>query len=141
MVGTRRSLASANPFADDNGAHSNDAASPSATEMSKKAQSALRKLQIDDKGATLGEKPEKRGQLETYHWRGAVYAVSKDTKLEWLEAQPERYRRRSAREKESVDVEEVDSGYGRSSEDVASRTATPVGSVRRVRFDGRGGGT
>lgn len=139
MVGTRHSLPST--AADDAAPEDAD---PKTSGMSKKAQAALKKLQIDGKGALVGDKTQQE-EFETYHFRGAVYAVSKDTKKEWIEAEPERYRRRKARRESgtgSLEEEREDSGYGRSSEDVGSRRDTPVESGtggRRVRFGSVGG--
>lgn len=132
MVGTRHSLPRTEADSPPN-----DASNPPPTGMSKKAQAALKKLQIDGKGALVGEKPQQE-ELETYHFRGAVYAVSKGTKREWIEEQPERYRKRRRGTEGSWSAEREDSGYGRSSEDMGSRQDTPFGVEGRkeVRFEG-----
>lgn len=134
MVGTRHSL----PSADDEADHPSSL-TPSST-INKKAQAALKKLQIDGKGTLVGEKPQHE-ETETYHFRGAAYAVTKATRPEWIEGEPKRYRGRKEK-RASVDR---DGGHGRSSKDGVNRTTTPAGrgkadgSARKVRFGSAGG--
>jgi hypothetical protein len=53
-----------------------------------------KKLHIDGKGALVGEKVEKNDDGPVYRFRGAAYAVTDGTKQEWLNQEPERYKRK-----------------------------------------------
>lgn len=74
-----------------------------------KTAAALKKLEISGTGALVGEKvPEHTG--ETYVWRGHKYAVTADTKPEWVENEPERYKRQK-RKRESMAREPDEDGW------------------------------
>lgn len=60
----------------------------------------LRKLHIDGKDTMYGE-ARKVTQGDVYHWRGAVYVVTADTPQEWIDAEPERFRKKPTPEVEA----------------------------------------
>lgn len=60
----------------------------------------LRKLHIDGKDTMYGE-AKKVTQGDVYHWRGAVYVVTADTPQEWIDAEPERFRKKQTPEVET----------------------------------------
>ena len=84
MVATRHSLPSA----------SLEASPP--PEGDEKAQKELRKLQIDGKDTLKGDAPAQKAEIQTYHWRGAVYEVTDATAGEWVEQQPKRWKKRES---------------------------------------------
>lgn len=80
MVATRRSLG---------GQPDEEAAN-----LSKKAQGAIKKLHIEGTDALKGDKKAAEAakkDVQTYHYRGAVFEVDKDTDPKWIEEQPPRY--------------------------------------------------
>ncbi|KAK4500569.1 hypothetical protein PRZ48_008758 [Zasmidium cellare] len=58
----------------------------------------LRRLHINGKDTMRGAKVEKpkpqKKKKNVYHWRGAVYAITKDTPQEWIDQEPEKFKRR-----------------------------------------------
>ena len=75
----------------------------------KKVNSALKKLQIDGTKALLGEKPAHGEEnLQVYHFRGAAYAVTDNTKKEWVEKQPQRWKKRISGVETTEDEREED---------------------------------
>ncbi len=66
------------------------------TPLDAKAKKALDKLNIDGLGGLIGDKSDRKEEenVEVYYWRGAAYAVTEDTKEEWVEGQPDRYKKR-----------------------------------------------
>ncbi|KAK3723890.1 hypothetical protein LTR37_001374 [Vermiconidia calcicola] len=91
MVATRKSLST--PSATSSPAPPNITANTNTS--NKKVASALKKLQIDGTSALIGEsRPEEEEELQTYHYRGAVYAVTPETKEEWVKGEPARWKRK-----------------------------------------------
>jgi hypothetical protein len=92
MVTTRRSLGGATPVPS-----SSPPTAPS-TQLSRAQQAALKKLDIAGTDALKGDAraaQAAKDQVETYHYRGAVYAADANTPSAWLENQPKRYLKRS----------------------------------------------
>ena len=89
MVSTRHSLpgGSDDALVDEDDANSTE----------KKVKLALRKLQIDGTEALKGESVSRRNNRGVYHYRGAVYDITDDTPQEWIDRQPERYKRSESR--------------------------------------------
>jgi hypothetical protein len=96
MVATRRSL----------GGHPSPAASSPpgaatvAAQLSRVQQAALKKLTIAGTDALKGDPKAAQAAKEavqTYHYRGAVYAADANTPSSWIENQPKRYLKRSRR--------------------------------------------
>lgn len=93
MVATRRSLG---------GQPSPASSSPPTTapgQLSKAQQAALKKLQIVGTDALKGDPKAAQAakeQVQTYHYRGAVYAADANTHSSWIENQPKRYLKRGA---------------------------------------------
>lgn len=96
MVATRRSL----------GGHPSPAvSSPPApatapAQLSRAQQAALKKLTIAGTDALKGDPKAAQAAKEavqTYHYRGAVYAADANTPSSWIENQPKRYLKRSRR--------------------------------------------
>ena len=95
MVATRRSL----------GGHPSPAAtSPPAaaasapSQLSRAQQAALKKLDIAGTDALKGDTKAAqaaKAAVQTYHYRGAVYAADANTPSSWIENQPKRYLKRS----------------------------------------------
>ncbi|KAM0706142.1 hypothetical protein Q7P35_006691 [Cladosporium inversicolor] len=97
MVATRRSL----------GGHPSPAAPPppaaaaapaAAAQLSRAQQAALKKLTIAGTDALKGDTKAAQAAKEavqTYHYRGAVYAADANTPSSWIENQPKRYLKRS----------------------------------------------
>lgn len=83
---------------------------PTAPEqLSKAQQAALKKLQIVGTDALKGDPKAAqaaREQVQTYHYRGAVYAADANTPSSWIENQPKRYLKRGAEESEGGTAEE-----------------------------------
>lgn len=73
----------------------------------KRANNALKKLHVEGTEALVGAKPEKE-EVETYVFRGAVYVKTKDTPQEWLEQEPERYRKRKRQSMAEANAEKND---------------------------------
>ena len=94
MVATRRSLG---------GQHSPACSSPPAAapaQLSRAQQAALKKLDIAGTDALKGDvkaAQAAREAVQTYHYRGAVYAADANTPSSWIENQPKRYLKRSRR--------------------------------------------
>lgn len=98
MVATRRSLGGQ----PQQQSSSPPAAAPST--LSRAQQAALKKLSISGTDALKGDPKAAqaaRDQVQTYHYRGAVYAADANTPAEWIENQPARWRKR-----DSIAVEE-----------------------------------
>lgn len=93
MVATRRSLGGqATPVP------SSSPPAAASTELSRAQQAALKKLDIAGTDALKGDAKAAqaaRDQVQTYHYRGAVYAADANTPSAWLENQPKRYLKRS----------------------------------------------
>jgi hypothetical protein len=93
MVATRRSLGGqATPVPS-----SSPPTAPS-TQLSRAQQAALKKLDIAGTDALKGDAraaQAAKDQVQTYHYRGAVYAADANTPSAWLENQPKRYLKRS----------------------------------------------
>ncbi|KAK3117729.1 hypothetical protein LTR53_000658 [Teratosphaeriaceae sp. CCFEE 6253] len=137
MVSTRHSLPSTTPT-DTNPNPTSDTTPPA--ELSNKAKRLLRKLRIDANAALVsGEAPVKPPVDEgrTYHYRGAVYAVTGDEPQEWLEMEPERYqkRRSMAAERVKEGMESGDVVMGGIDEEVAGEQ--PQKKKRRSEATGR----
>ena len=81
MVATRHSIPSA---VEDE--------SPPPAPNNRKAINALKKLRIAGKPTLIGDKKEEEEQaVETYHYRGGIYARTAKTPSHWVENQPLRY--------------------------------------------------
>ncbi|KAM0690130.1 hypothetical protein Q7P36_008897 [Cladosporium allicinum] len=92
MVATRRSLGGATPV------HSSSPPTAPPSQLSRAQQAALKKLDIAGTDALKGDAraaQAAKDQVQTYHYRGAVYAADANTPSAWLENQPKRYRKRS----------------------------------------------
>jgi len=92
MVSTRKSLFSSPPPPESTAPED---LIPASTERQRKLKSAIKKLEINALGPLKGEKPLEQ-TLETYHYRGAVYAQVAGTKPEWVDQQPDRYKKRKS---------------------------------------------
>ena len=95
MVATRHSLPSAR------------AKSPSppidTSNMSKAAKRAIEKLAIHGEGKLKGDDEEEKTEANgyhVYHYRGASYMIKGDEPPEWMEQEPERWKRDKARKEE-----------------------------------------
>jgi hypothetical protein len=93
MVATRRSLGANTP-----GPSSSPPTAPP-TQPTRAQQAALKKLEIAGtpvlKGEARAAEAAKDDKVQTYHFRGAVYAADENTPSEWLENQPKRYLKRA----------------------------------------------
>ena len=93
MVATRRSLGGqASP------ATSSPPAAAAPAQLSRAQQAALKKLNIAGTDALKGDPKAAqaaREAVQTYHYRGAVYAADANTPSSWIENQPKRYLKRS----------------------------------------------
>lgn len=96
MVATRRSLGGqASPAAS-----SPPTAAAASSQLSRAQQAALKKLNIAGTDALKGDPKAAqaaREAVQTYHYRGAVYAADANTPSSWIENQPKRYLKRSRR--------------------------------------------
>ncbi|KAK3723633.1 hypothetical protein LTR37_001514 [Vermiconidia calcicola] len=90
MVATRKSVST--PSATTSPAPPNATANTNTS--NKKVSAALKKLQIDGTSALIGEPRPEEEELQTYHYRGAVYAVTPETKEEWVKGEPARWKRK-----------------------------------------------
>ena len=108
MVVTRNSLPSA---AEDE--------TPPPVPNNRRAINALKKLRIAGKRTLIGDKKEEDEQvLETYHYRGGIYARTAKTPSHWVENQPMRYRKQTSEMRdtgasEAGEEEEEEGGHGR----------------------------
>ncbi|GAB1739792.1 hypothetical protein NU219Hw_g4728t1 [Hortaea werneckii] len=119
MVATRHSLPTTTSFTTTTTTSSSE---PSVAEpagsgtYSKKQRALLKQLNIDAKDAILdgsrsgGGGGEDGEEKQVYHYRGSVYEVVGNEPVEWLQQQPERWRRK--RSGEMVGREEVGQGRG-----------------------------
>jgi hypothetical protein len=92
MVTTRRSLGGNTPVP------SSSPPTVPPAELTRAQQAALKKLDIAGNPALKGEARAAEAaedQVETYHYRGAVYAADANTPSAWLENQPKRYLKRA----------------------------------------------
>ncbi|GAB7333726.1 hypothetical protein MBLNU13_g05262t1 [Cladosporium sp. NU13] len=100
MVATRRSLGGqASPAA------SSPPAAAATAQLSRAQQAALKKLTIAGTDALKGDLKAAQAAKEavqTYHYRGAVYAADANTPSSWIENQPKRYLKRSSRSASDV---------------------------------------
>jgi len=100
MVATRRSLGGqASPAASSPPAAA-AAAAAAPSQLSRAQQAALKKLNIAGTDALKGDPKAAqaaREAVQTYHYRGAVYAADANTPSSWIENQPKRYLKRSRR--------------------------------------------
>jgi hypothetical protein len=140
MVTTRRSLGGATPVPS-----SSPPTAPS-TQLSRAQQAALKKLDIAGTDALKGDAraaQAAKDQVETYHYRGAVYAADANTPASWLENQPKRYLKRSrgdsagaeSRGEDSIAVGEEE-GDGEEDEDEdEDEDDTPARPAKRRRSD------
>ncbi|KAF2159947.1 hypothetical protein M409DRAFT_29556 [Zasmidium cellare ATCC 36951] len=56
----------------------------------------LRRLHINGKDTMIGTKVKKPKKKDVYHWRGAVYAITADTPQEWIDQEPEKFKRKES---------------------------------------------
>jgi len=93
MVATRRSLGGqATPVP------SSSPPAAASSQLTRAQQAALKKLDIAGTDALKGDAKAAqaaRDQVQTYHYRGAVYAADANTSPAWIENQPKRYLKRS----------------------------------------------
>ncbi|KAK5117125.1 hypothetical protein LTR85_009056 [Meristemomyces frigidus] len=97
MVATRKSLP-AKEAADEND-------TPTA-ELTKAQKAHLKKLNINaNPSLIVGKTSQTVDAKNTYHWRGSVYEVTGKEPEEWLQQQPERYKKRQSAFSEAPDDE------------------------------------
>ncbi|KAI7205549.1 hypothetical protein KC316_g189 [Hortaea werneckii] len=120
MVATRHSLPTTTSFT----TTTTSSSEPSAAEPvgsrthSKKQLTLLKQLNIDAKDAILdgsrigggGKREDGEEKKQVYHYRGSVYEVVGNEPVEWLQQQPERWRRKTTGE--IAGREEVGQGGG-----------------------------
>jgi hypothetical protein len=85
--------------------------SPPPAPNNRKAINALKKLRIAGKRTLIGDKKEEEEQaVETYHYRGGIYARTAKTPSQWVENQPMRYRKQTSemRDNEASEAEQED---------------------------------
>ncbi|KAI6789193.1 hypothetical protein KC361_g8643 [Hortaea werneckii] len=126
MVATRHSLPTTTSFTTTTTSSEPPTAEPTGTETySKKQLALLKQLNIDAKDAILdgsrsagGGGGEDGEEKQVYHYRGSVYEVVGNEPVEWLQQQPERWKRKRSREVEGREeaVQRRGSGIGGRSE-------------------------
>ncbi|KAI7264319.1 hypothetical protein KC345_g8850 [Hortaea werneckii] len=122
MVATRHSLPTTTSFTTTTTSSEHSTAEPTGPETySKKQLALLKQLNIDAKDAILdgsrsggGGGGEDGEEKQVYHYRGSVYEVVGNEPVQWLQQQPERWRRKTGGEVEGRDegVQRRGSGMG-----------------------------
>ncbi|KAI7572941.1 hypothetical protein KC317_g329, partial [Hortaea werneckii] len=111
MVATRHSLPTTTSFTTTTTSSEPSTAEPAGPETySKKQLALLKQLNIDAKDAILdgsrsggGGGGEDGEEKQVYHYRGSVYEVVGNEPVEWLQQQPERWKRKTGGEGEGRD--------------------------------------
>ncbi|KAI6855994.1 hypothetical protein KC338_g8639, partial [Hortaea werneckii] len=111
MVATRHSLPTTTSFTTTTTSSEPSTAEPAGPETySKKQLALLKQLNIDAKDAILdgsrsggGGGGEDGEEKQVYHYRGSVYEVVGNEPVEWLQQQPERWKRKTGGEVEGRD--------------------------------------
>ncbi|KAI6853589.1 hypothetical protein KC323_g9281 [Hortaea werneckii] len=111
MVATRHSLPTTTSFTTTTTSSEPSTAEPAGPETySKKQLALLKQLNIDAKDAILdgsrsggGGGGEEGAEKQVYHYRGSVYEVVGNEPVEWLQQQPERWKRKTGGEVEGRD--------------------------------------
>ncbi|KAI7341462.1 hypothetical protein KC315_g87 [Hortaea werneckii] len=122
MVATRHSFPTTTSFTTTTTSSEPPTAEPTGTETySKKQLALLKQLNIDAKDAILdgsrsggGGGGEDGEEKQVYHYRGSVYEVVGNEPVEWLQQQPERWKRKRSGEVEAREevVQSRGSGTG-----------------------------
>ncbi|KAI7028476.1 hypothetical protein KC362_g10906 [Hortaea werneckii] len=126
MVATRHSLPTTTSFTTATTSSEPSTAEPTGSgPYSKKQLALLKQLNIDAKDAILdgsrsggGGGGEDGEEKQVYHYRGSVYEVVGNEPVEWLQQQPERWRRKTGGE-----VEGRDEGVQRRGNGMGGRSA------------------
>lgn len=125
MVATRHSLpanASSTPEPE-------ESTTPASSEKKRKLQNALKKLVVDGKDTLIGGAKEQKDSqnVNTYHFRGAVYEAIEGTAPEWIEQQPERYKKRTSSSPQAT-LKDVKRSKEKAKQDLRPRKS-PEGTV------------